>query len=318
VWGTTNSSFVSISNAGGSQGLATAVAIGTANVSCTSGTFTDSSAVTVSGITITSIAISPANTSRPKGIDVQYTAIATYSDGTVLDVTADATWTSSDSNVATVSNTTDFEGIVTTTNIGTTTITATFGGTSGSTSLQVTAATCATISLTPTTPTIAKSTQIQFLATCTFSDGSSADITTVATWTSSQTGFATISNQSGFEGIATGVAPGTTTISATYQGVTGSTTLTVTNATLVSITVTPANSTISVGQTQQFTATGTFTDNTTQDLTIQVNWSSTNKFVAKVTNARRRRGQVTGASAGTTTIRATTLGITGQTTLTVQ
>ncbi len=319
LWGSSDTSFVSVSNVAGSNGLATAVAIGTANVSCTSGTFTDSSTVTVSGITITGIAVSPANTSRPKGIDVQYTAIATYSNGDVVDITADATWTSSDSNVATVSNTLDFEGIVTTTNVGTTTITASYGGTSGSTSLQVTNATCSAISLTPVTPTIAKGTQIQFIANCTFSDGSTAAVTsaTGTTWTSSQTGFATISNQNGFEGIATGVAAGTTTISATYQGVTGSTTLTVTNATLVSIAITPSNPTLTVGQTQQLTATGTFSDNTQQDLTIQVNWSSTNKFVAKVTMARRRRGQVTAVAVGTTTIRATTLGVTGTTTVTV-
>ena len=42
--------------------------------------------------------------------------------------------------------------------------------------------------------------------------------------------------------------------------------------TLQSIEVTPSSSTVAAGTTQQFMATGLYTDNSTQDLTTQVTW----------------------------------------------
>ena len=65
---------------------------------------------------------------------------------------------------------------------------------------------------------------------------------------------------------------------------------------LQSIAVTPANPIIAKGLTQQFTATGTFSDNTTQNLTSQVTWASATPAVATITAA----GLATGVAAGTT------------------
>ncbi len=87
-----------------------------------------------------------------------------------------------------------------------------------------------------------------------------------------------------------------------------------TAATLQSIAVTPANPTIPAGATQQFTATGTYSDSSTQNLTSQVTWASTSAAVATI-NAT---GLATGVSAGTTTISATSGSVSGSTTLTVQ
>ena len=58
---------------------------------------------------------------------------------------------------------------------------------------------------------------------------------------------------------------GKSTISATLGAVQGSTVLTATAATLLSIAVTPANPSIAVGIAQQFTATGTYSDHSTQN-----------------------------------------------------
>jgi hypothetical protein len=83
---------------------------------------------------------------------------------------------------------------------------------------------------------------------------------------------------------------------------------------LVSITVSPTNSTITTGGSQQFTATGTYSNGSTQDITSQVTWSSTNTAVATVNAA----GFVTGVSPGKTAISATLAGVSGSTPLTVQ
>ena len=84
--------------------------------------------------------------------------------------------------------------------------------------------------------------------------------------------------------------------------------------TLTSITVTPANSTILSGISQQFTATGNYSDGSAQNLTSQAMWTSSNTGMATINAA----GQATGGSAGATTISAALAGVTGSTALTVQ
>ena len=76
-------------------------------------------------------------------------------------------------------------------------------------------------------------------------------------------------------------------------------------ATLNSITVTPANPTIQTGKTQPFTATGTYSVGTPQDITTQVTWASLSTTVATINGS----GLATaGASAGSTNISATLSG----------
>jgi len=55
-------------------------------------------------------------------------------------------------------------------------------------------------------------------------------------------------------------------------------------AALVSIAINPLAPTIALGTTQQFTATGTYTDGTAQDLTTVVTWSSSSATVAIISN----------------------------------
>ena len=131
--------------------------------------------------------------------------------------------------------------------------------------MTVSAAVLQSIALTAAKPSIAQGTTEQFTATGTFSDQSTQDLTTQVIWASATPSVTTISNASGSQGFATTLAKGTSSISATLDGITGATLLTVT-AVLESIAVTTANSTLSTGATEQFTATGTFSDGSTEDL----------------------------------------------------
>ena len=171
--------------------------------------------------------------------------------------------------------------------------------------------------MTPADASIADGTTQQFTATGLYTDASTQDLTTEVTWDSSDDEIATVSNADDSKGLATAVGLGTATVSATSGGVTGVTTLTVTDATLVSIEVTPADPSIADGTTQQFTATGLYTDASTQDLTTQVTWASSNEAVATVSNADDSKGLATAAGAGSTTVSAISGGVTGDTTLTV-
>jgi hypothetical protein len=93
--------------------------------------------------------------------------------------------------------------------------------------------------------------------------------------------------------------------------------LTVTAARLVSIAVTPANSSIAKGLKQQFTATGTYTDSSTQDLTTRVTWASVHTAVATISNASGSMGLATAVGTGRSKITARLSGIRGSTVLTV-
>lgn len=165
------------------------------------------------------------------------------------------------------------------------------------------------ITLSPTNPSIQVGATTQLTATGKRADGKTTDVTPGANWTVDKPDVATISST----GLITGVSVGTAKITAKYERGEAFTFATVTSGTLQSITVTPANQSISVGQTQNFVATGSYSDGTTQVITTQVTWTSTNNAVATITQS----GQATGVAKGSTTIQAASGGITGSTTLTV-
>jgi hypothetical protein len=181
----------------------------------------------------------------------------------------------------------------------------------GSDSTGSSSATLTSIAVTPANPSIAKGATQQFIATGTYSDSSTKNITTSVTWSSSDTNVATIGSLSG---LAASLTTGTTTITATSGSISGSTILTVTAAALVSIAVTPANPGVAGVTTQQFTATGTYSDSSTKDITTSATWSSSNMDVATIGSST---GLAATVATGTTTIQATSGSISGSTTLTV-
>jgi 6-phosphogluconolactonase (cycloisomerase 2 family) len=255
--------------------------------------------------TLTSIAVVPANGTLHVGLTRQFIATGSFSDGSQQNITASVTWSSSATNVASINNTAGSNGIATAVSAGSTTITASSGALSGSTTLNVTSTTLVSIGVTPATPTIAKGTFQQFTATGVYSDNTTQNLTNTVTWHAVNPAVASITTAIGSGGLATGVAPGTTQITATLGGVVGSTNLKVTA--LVSIAVTPITAAIRITGTQQYKATGTFTDlttQTTQDITTLVTWNSGTVATATISNAAGSNGLATGAAQGTTLITA--------------
>jgi trimeric autotransporter adhesin len=309
TWASATTSVATISNASGSQGLATGVSAGTSTISATLGGITDSTVLTVTAAVLQSIAVTPANTSLPAGETEQFTATGTFSDNSTENLTTQVTWASSDTTWATISS----AGLATAVSPGPVTISATLDGISGSTGLTIVSAVLQSIAVTPANTSLPVGETEQFTSTGTFSDNSTENLTTQVTWASSDTTWATISSA----GLATAVSPGPVTISATLDGVSGSTALTIVSAALESIAVTPANPSVAAGLTEQFIATGTYSDKSTQNLTSQVTWASATTSVATISNASGSQGLATGVSAGTSTISTTLGGITDSTVLTV-
>jgi Bacterial Ig-like domain (group 2) len=258
---------------------------------------------------LTAIAATPGTASVAVGAKQQFTAMATYSDGSTADVTATASWTDTNAKVATITSSGDATAVA----AGSTTVTASLDTITGSATLTVAGAakTLTAIAITPGTASIVAGATQQFTATATYSDNSTANVTTTVAWTTSNAAVAKINSA----GIATALTSGSATVTATLSGVSGTANLAVTapSATLASIAVTPATASIAAKATQQFAATGTYSDGSTANITNTVSWTTSSATVATVSAS----GLATGVAAGSATVTASLSGVKGTATLTV-
>jgi Bacterial Ig-like domain (group 2) len=318
LWTTSHPEFATIT----STGLAKGVGLGASNMAAKIGAVTGATILTVGKATsptatVKSIAVSPAGASLSVNATLQYTAIATLSDGSTSNVTSSAIWTSSATGIATISAAGVAKGVA----AGTSSISAAVGSVKGATTLTVTAgssgtgtATIKSIVVTPARSTIPQGTSLQFVATATMSDGTTKDVTASSLWTTSHPEFVTITAT----GLATGVGLGASNLGAKDGAVTGATILTIGKAssgtaTVKSIAVTPLNASVAAKGTLQFTAIATLSDGTTSNVSSSATWASSATKFATV-NAG---GLATGVSAGVTAISAAVGSIKGSTTLTV-
>jgi len=253
---------------------------------------------------VASVDVSPATASLPVGATVQLVATPRDASGNPLPGRV-VTWASSNTTVATVSA----SGLVTGKVAGTATITATSEGQSGTAAITVTAAgvPVASVSVTPATAQVFEGQTVQLTATPRDSGGNVLSGRTV-TWASSNTSVATVSAS----GLVTGKVAGTATITATSEGQSGTSTITVVHVPVASVSVTPATPSLNEGKTVQLTATPR--DSSGNALSGRtVTWASSNTSVATVSAS----GLVTGKVAGTATITATSEGQNGTSTVTV-
>jgi hypothetical protein len=151
------------------------------------------------------------------GNTVQFSAMGTYSDGTTADCTGQVIWNSSNSAIGAIS----YSGLATAVTLGNTDITAAINGTiSNAVVLEITPVAAATLTSVSVSRSIVANLPVgkteQFSAIGSYSDGTTQDITSQVNWTSTYTDVATISAA----GLATGLKPGQTDISATLAGVT--------------------------------------------------------------------------------------------------
>jgi uncharacterized protein YjdB len=170
---------------------------------------------------LVSITVTPATPSVPVGLTQQFKATGTFSDTSTLDLTNLVTWTSSAPNIADVNAT---SGLATSFVAGSTVVKAASGSVSGSTTLNVTSAIVQSISITPSPDAVKLGTTTQLTAIGTYSDGTTAIVTSVADWTSGTPSVATVGPTTG---LATGVSPGSSTISAAMGSITATASLSV-------------------------------------------------------------------------------------------
>jgi hypothetical protein len=283
------------------KGVATAVGSGKVIISgsiqdpVSLKTFTVTTVLTVVP-QLTGITISPASAQIAKGTTQQFKAAGTYNDGTSPDITALVTWNSTQPAIASISASPGTQGLALASSQGSTSISASLGTfSSPNSSLVVSSAHLASLAVTPANPTVPLATSQQMVATGTFDDGTTQNLSGDVAWT-------TVNNHSrvakvSATGMVTGLGLGSETITATApsSGISSSTGITVDESSVAAISVIPvgmvmfpqAQSPVPVmanGTAQQMRAIATFKDGSTLEVTgIQgIAWSSTDMAAATI------------------------------------
>lgn len=146
----------------------------------------------------------------------------------------------------------------------------------------------------------------QYTATATYGDNSTGDVTSSVTWSTTPTNIATIDST----GLLTAGTLGTASVKAQSSNVIGTTSVTVANQTISSLSITPVTPlplSLSAGPTTlQFTATATYSGGSMANVTNTSTWTCTPSSVATISST----GLVTAVSVGNATVTATASGVT--------
>jgi len=274
------------------QGVVTAVASGSATIVATSEGINGSTLINVSTIPVARVDVAPTTVSLNPGQTSQLTATAYDANNNVL--VRPVTWVSSNTAVATVSA----SGLVTAVASGNATISATSGGVTGTALITVALVPVASVTVTPSAPNMFPNDVLQLTATA--QDAGGNVITgRPTTWSSSNTNVATVTST----GLVTAVTQGAATITATVDGVSGTSTVSINATPVASVTLTPASASILQGEQTAFIAVAR--DAGGNVLSRPITWSSTSpSIIVNVTQS----GVVTGINPGTEGVIATAVG----------
>jgi hypothetical protein len=299
------------SGAGVSTGTLTQVGGYTASLECTGAQadkipgLATATATVIAPPVLTSIAVTPPAASIGDLFTQQFAATGTFSFGPTQDLTNSVIWSSSNLGVATISA----NGLASCHAAGSVTIVAASGAKNGYAALTCQKVLSSlSLSANGASTKLAVGGTVQIAAQGTYTDGSSANVSGAATWSSSNPAVATVSG-----GLVTAIAAGYANISASINdpiaGTVTAAALTVTVAqpvTLQKLVLSPSYSvSIAKGSSKQFTLQGCFSDGSTRTLTSSATWTSSNTAVATVS-----AGLVTGVYKGSAKIYASYGGLT--------
>ncbi|MDE7439417.1 MAG: Ig-like domain-containing protein [Clostridia bacterium] len=278
-WESSNAAVATVEN-----GVVTAKAVGSAQITVTAGGKTATCTVNVSAKVVPVTAVSLDKTSVSLKVGSTTVIRATVTPENATDVMVD--WSSSNEAVATVVN-----GAVLAKAAGTVTITATVSGKSATCIVTVTAdTTVAVTGVTLNKSTLELKEGANSTLTATISPANATE--TEVVWTSSNQAVATVVN-----GVVTAKKEGTATVTATVGGKSATCTVTVTAATVEATSVTLNKTDLELKEGETFTLTATIApSNSTEN---EVIWTSSDTSVATVAD-----GVVTAKKEGTATITA--------------
>lgn len=265
--------------------------------------------VTVTDAILTRIEMNPNPLVLPSGYSEQVSVVGIYSDSSTQDLTnhPDLSFSTPSPGIVLLSG----SGMVSGISEGSTQVQAEFLDSvtgnlnTAQINVQVTPAVLTEILITPGDTSLALGLSQQWTATGIYSDGSNQDLTAIAIWESSNPAVADFYSAPYPPGRAYSLSEGTTVIRAELNGIiSNSPILTVSPRQLIAIEIFPKNSQAPAGIRTQFSALGTFTDQSTEDITDTVTWSSSDHSVGTISNAVNEEGEFLGIHPGSVTIQA--------------
>lgn len=285
-------------------GLVTAIATGTATITAASEGKKGTSLITVATVPVASIQVTPANAAMLEGEVQRLKATLLDAQGNVL-AGRTVSWLGGAPAVATVDST----GLVRAIASGSAIIVASSEGARVSVPVTVAPVTVASVTVTPASPALESGKALQLSAKVTDIRGRVIAGKSV-TWSTSNASRASVSAT----GRVVGIAIGAVTISASSDGVAGSSAVTVTPVKAARVTLTPAGAPLFTGRTLSLSL--QLADAAGRPLTQAgrtIGWTSSAPAVATVSAS----GVVTGVSPGTAAITATTDSASGSATIVV-
>jgi trimeric autotransporter adhesin len=298
VWASSNPSIATVSN----DGTVTGVAIGSVQIAASTEGKSAVAQITVNPTPVGSVRLTPTARDLLVGQTVQLSAQPLDPSGNVL-ADRPVTFTTSSATVASVSA----SGLVTALAPGSAIITATSEGRSSVATITVATVPVASVVVTPNASPAVVGQTTQLRADAKDASGQTLTGRTIV-WSTSEPGVATVTST----GLVTAIASGSATISATSEGKTGTATITVSPKPVSAVIVSPGQASVIVGQTTQLSA--QVTDDAGNVLAGRpITYSSGSPAIATVSTS----GLVTGVTAGTATITATSEGKTGTATIVV-
>lgn len=220
----------------------------------------------------------------------------TYTDGTNVNKSTEATFSSPDSIV-------EVDGAtIKSLQPGTATIHAEFEGLNDSANLSITSAIATDLMLSADANSLPKGTNLQLIAEAYYSDGSVRSVASEVEWQVENSAIIEV----GSNGLLKGLTEGSSTVYATYAGYSDTFEVAVTEAIITQVNVTPEDdmSTYEGGRFNA-TASGTYSDGSQRDITSLVHWETSNADIATVSNHSDNAGLVSTHTPGEAIITAT-------------
>lgn len=300
-WSSSDTTIAAVSSAG----VVTGRNIGSIQIAASSGGQSAVVPLQVLPVSVASVAILPASLSVTVGARAALRFVAYDAGGNALSGRS-VVWASSAPQIVTV----DSAGNVTGNAAGSATITATSEGRTGSAAVTVAVIPIAGVAVSPGSASLVTGQSASLSATATDANGNVLAGRQFA-WSSANPTVATVSAL----GLVTAAGAGTTTVSATSEGKTGSAQIVVTApaaAPVASVGVTPSTASVAAGSTVTLSANVRDASGATLSGRT-VAWSSSSPQTATVSST----GVVSGVSPGTATITATSEGKSGTAVITV-
>lgn len=253
----------------------------------------------------TTLTVTPFESSILLGTTQQFYAQKVERGGTSTEVSSGATWSSSDTSVATVNS----SGLATGVATGSAIITATYDGLSESALLVVHNKSVSSVVVFPTTQNSTVGLSRNFYAVAYYADHTVQNVTDSATWSIEVADSSIASVQS--PGVIDSDSDGAATVEATFEGVQGSAELNVLDGVPSELFVNPGTTTIKESNTVQYAALVKLSDaDPTQDgsiveITDKVVWWAGDETVASISNSTTQKGLAKGLSGGTSDIHST-------------